>query len=155
MSTLNGLLNQGLSYLIDPFRNFNFVVEIDGIQAAGYSEVSGLGIELEVERRQFGGDNHTEYKFIKQATYTDLVLKNGISQNDFMWKWFQSTIDGNITPRNGSIYLYDSDAKSQTYWNFFHAYPISWQGPALNAQGNEVATHSMTLAYRQLKKVLV
>jgi len=152
MSMIDGLLKQGISHLIDPFRNFNFVVEIDGILTAGYSEVSGLAIELDVERKKFGGDNHTEYKFIKQASYTDLVLKNGISQYDFMWKWFQNTIEGKITPRNGSIYLYDLGSKTSTYWNFYHAYPISWQGPTLNAQGNEVATHSLTLTYRELKK---
>jgi phage tail-like protein len=92
MSLIGALLQQGASQLVDPFANFNFVVEIDGILTAGYSEVSGLEVELEVERRKFGGDNSTEYKFIKQASYTDLVLKNGISQDDFMWKWFESTL---------------------------------------------------------------
>ncbi|MEY8252490.1 MAG: phage tail protein, partial [Colwellia sp.] len=64
----------------------------------------------------------------------------------------ESTLEGKIKPRNGSIYLYDLGSKTVTYWNFYHAYPIHWQGPALNALGNEVATHSLTLAYRELKK---
>lgn len=155
MSMIDSLLQQGLSHLLDPFRNFNFVVEIDGILAAGYSEVTGLGIELEVEKKQFGGDNNTEYTFIKQAKYSNLILKNGISQYNFMWQWFQNTVDGQIKPRNGSIFLYDLGSKTVKYWNFFHAYPISWEGPSLNALGNEVATHSTTLAYRQLKKGLL
>ncbi|OZG73970.1 hypothetical protein BTA51_09325 [Hahella sp. CCB-MM4] len=152
MSTIQGLINQGLSHLIDPFRNFNFVVEVDGILAAGYSEVSGLGIELEVERRRFGGENHTEYKFIKQATYTDLVLKQGVSQYDYMWNWFQSTVEGKIQPRSGSIYLYDLGSKNLKYWSFYQAYPIRWDGPSLDAKGNDIATHSLTLTYRELKK---
>ncbi len=152
---IESLLNQGLSHLLDPFRNFNFIVEIDGILAAGYSEVNGLGIELEVEKRHFGGENDVQYSFIKQASYSDLVLKNGVSQYDFMWKWFEDTVKGKPKPRNGSIYLYDLGSKTLTYWNFYQAYPIQWEGPSLNAQGNEVATHSTTLVYQQLKKGII
>ena len=33
---------------IDPFRNFNFLVEIDGISQAGFSECTGLSSTTEV-----------------------------------------------------------------------------------------------------------
>jgi len=136
----------------DPYKNFNFVVEIDGMLAAGYSEVSGLNVELNVERRNFGGENDVEYKFLKPATYSDLILKKGISESDYMWNWYEQTIKGQIHPRNGSIYLHDPNISQRKVWNFFHAYPIKWDGPSLNATANNVATHSMTLTYRQLSK---
>lgn len=136
----------------DPYKNYNFIVEIDGMLAAGYSEVNGIGSEIEVERRTFGGDNSMEYKFLKQAKYSDLVLKKGISDDGSMWEWYEDTVQGNITPKNGTIYLYDPGKTKMKSWDFFHAYPIKWEGPGLNGQGNEVATHTLTLTYRQLKK---
>jgi len=136
----------------DPYKDFNFVVEIDGVLTAGYSEVNGIGGEINIERRSFGGDNTQEYKFLKQATYSDLILKKGISEDGFMWEWYEATASGNIAPKNGTIYLYDPGNSKTLCWDFFHAYPIKWEGPNLNAQGSAVATHTLTLTYRQLKK---
>ncbi len=33
---------------VDPFRNFNFLVELDGIAQASFSECTGLGSTTEV-----------------------------------------------------------------------------------------------------------
>lgn len=38
-------------YRKDPYLTFNFVVEIDGIAVAGFTDVSGLSIETQVERK--------------------------------------------------------------------------------------------------------
>ena len=39
---------------IDPYANFNFLVEIDGIAKAGFQEVSGLGAEVAHEGVELG-----------------------------------------------------------------------------------------------------
>jgi len=39
----------------DPYRSFNFAVEIDAIMVAGFSEVSGLTAETEVIEYRTGG----------------------------------------------------------------------------------------------------
>ncbi|MFD1905943.1 phage tail protein [Paenibacillus rhizoplanae] len=54
---------------------FNFIVEIDGISVAGFSEVSGLSVETQVERKTFGGENHKEFVFLGPTKYSDLTLK--------------------------------------------------------------------------------
>ena len=41
----------------DPFTSFNFVVEIDGIVKAGFSEVTGLNRETNVIDYREGADN--------------------------------------------------------------------------------------------------
>ncbi len=41
----------------DPYMNFRFRVELGGIISAGFSDVSGLSVETEVETRKEGGEN--------------------------------------------------------------------------------------------------
>ena len=46
----------------DPYRGFRFKLELGGIISGGFSEVSGLSVETEVESRKEGGENNFEYK---------------------------------------------------------------------------------------------
>ena len=43
----------------DPYKNFNFRVEIDGIAQAGFSECTGLRVEIDVIEYREGGDSST------------------------------------------------------------------------------------------------
>ena len=66
----------------DPYLAFNFVVEIDGVTVGGFTDVSGLSIETQVERKTFGGENHKEYAFLTQTKYSDITLKHGVTSDD-------------------------------------------------------------------------
>ena len=87
---------------IDPFRNFNFLVEIDGISQAGFSECTGLSSTTEVIEYREGGNNTTVMKFQGRTIYGDITLKSGITDNLDLWQWRQDTINGLITLRTGS-----------------------------------------------------
>ena len=47
---------------VDPYRNFRFLVEIDGIVQAGFSECSGFGSDVEVVEYREGGEPSTVRK---------------------------------------------------------------------------------------------
>ena len=47
----------------DPFMGYNFLVEIGGVVIGGFSEVSGLSSEIELESYQEGGLNGFVLKF--------------------------------------------------------------------------------------------
>jgi phage tail-like protein len=140
----------------DPYLAFNFWVEIDGIQVGGFTEVSGLTIEVEVQKKKFGGLNDTEFSFITGTKYTNLTLKHGlITDKDFLWDWIDNVIKGKVVRKDGTIYLRNHDnLKSQNDmgWDFFGAYPIKWDGPALNAASNTVATETLVLTHQKLTR---
>lgn len=92
-------------YREDPFLAYNFIVEIDGISVAGFSEVSGLSVETQVERKTFGGENHKEFVFLGPTKYSDLTLKNGVTNDEYLWNWYQNVVNGVIRRRSGSICL--------------------------------------------------
>lgn len=137
---------------LDPYAAYNFLVEIEGIIAGGFTEVSGLTITTEVERKMFGGENNGEYTFVKATKYTDLTLKHGLTDLDLLWNWYDNVIKGKIDRKNGSIYLLDNSGLPAMWWDFYEAYPIKWDGPTFNASNNTVATESLLLTHNGLSK---
>jgi phage tail-like protein len=67
---------------VDPLNNYNFKVEIDGIQVGGFSEASGLESTVEVVEYREGGLNNTVHKLPGKTTYSDIVLKRGTTGGD-------------------------------------------------------------------------
>lgn len=137
----------------DPYLGFNFLVEIQGIAIAGFMEVSGLQVEVEVHDYREGGLNEYIHKLPGPTRYpSNLVLKRGITDVDALWKWHQDVTQGKIERKNGSIVLMNSAGEEKWRWNFVEAYPVRWVGPDLRASAAEVAVETMELAHRGLSK---
>lgn len=130
----------------DPYFAYNFVVEFGGIISGGFTEVSGLSIQTDVEKVKEGGVNDFEYKLPKGTTYTDITLKKGIT-DEALWSWYMGTLHGKIIRIPLSICLLDHSRNEIMRWNIFEAYPIKWEGPTFNASSNTVATESIVLAH--------
>lgn len=65
---------------VDPYRNYNFLVEIDGIAQASFVECSGLDATTEIiEYRE--GENTTVRKLPGKTTYSDITLKWGLTDS--------------------------------------------------------------------------
>jgi phage tail-like protein len=143
---------RALGVRLDPFSAYNFLVEIDGIIAGGFTEISGLEIETEVERKVFGGENNIEYKFVTRTKCADLTLKHGLTACDFLWEWYNDVTQGKIVRRNGSIYLLNHSGIPTIWWDFVEACPIKWSGPGLNAAGNTIAFETLVLTHHGLSK---
>jgi phage tail-like protein len=135
----------------DPYKAFNFRVEIDGIARAAFSEVGGLESETAVIEYRVGGEPHTVRKLPGLTKYANLVLRRGITNDAELWNWRQSAVQGNVDRRNGSIILLDDDGTEVVRWNFFHGWISKWEGPALNAKANEVAIETIEIAHEGIE----
>ena len=137
----------------DPYFTFNFILEIEGITAGGFSEVTGLQVEVEVQDYREGGVNDYIHKFAGSVRYpSNLVLKRGLTDADTLWNWLQEILKGNIQRKNGSIRLLNSAREEKWRWNFVEAYPIRWVGPEFRAGSAELAIESLELVHRGLKR---
>ena len=138
---------------VDPFRGFNFLVEIDGIAQASFIECSGLSSTTEVIENREGGDNTTVRKLPGKTTYADISLKWGLTPSRLLWDWRQQIVDGQVIRKNGSIVVFDlANAAEVARWHFFQAWPTKWDGPAFNARGNEIAIDTLVLAHEGLTR---
>jgi phage tail-like protein len=137
----------------DPFRNFNFMIEIEGIVQASFTECSGLEDTTEVIEVRQGGDSTTVYKLPGKTSYGDITLKWGTTASTELMDWRQDVIDGTVTRRHGSVVLYDlANMTEVARWNFYNAWPSKWDGPALSAKGNDIAIETLVLAVERLTR---
>jgi phage tail-like protein len=134
----------------DPYKNFNFLVEIDGIARAAFSEATGLESETTVVEYRTGTGGPIR-KLPGLTKFANIVLRRGITQDRELWNWRQSVVTGNLQRRNGSIVMLDDQLNEVLRWNFVDGWPCKWQGPALNAKNNEVAIETLEIAHEGLE----
>jgi phage tail-like protein len=137
---------------LDPYAAFNFLVEIDSLVVAGFTEVTGLQADTEIEERREGGVNDHVHKLIKVTKYPNLVLKRGITDSDVLWSWYRSVVAGVIVRRNGAVIMQDVARNRAWRWNFQQAYPVKWTGPELRSQNSTVAVETLELVHMGLFK---
>ncbi|MEP6501230.1 phage tail protein [Microcoleus vaginatus] len=137
----------------DPYNASNFYLEIEGLITGGFSEVTGLESEIELESYQEGGVNGYSHQFPRRTRYPNLVLSHGLTLNDTLWTWYQSAAKGNIQLKNVTIILLDGQQIPVMLWNFKNAYPVKWSGPTFNARNaNEVAVERLELIHQGVDK---
>ncbi len=137
---------------VDPFKNFRFLVEIDGIIQAGFSECSGFGSTVEVIEYREGGDPATVRKLPGKASYADITLKWGVTSSHELYDWHATALAGQVQRKNGSIILQNDSGQEAVRWNFFNAWASKYHGPEFNAKGNDVAIDTLTLSCERLER---
>ena len=138
----------------DPVPAFRFVLDIDNLPVAGFSECSGLQLEIETHEYHEGGMNAIMRKFPGHTKQTNITLKRGIIDRS-LWDWFFETTEGTITFRGGSVVLHDpSGGQEVMRWRFERAFPAKLTGPELNATQNNVAVETLELCHEGLKREL-
>jgi phage tail-like protein len=124
---------------------------VDGLVAGGFSEVSGLEIQTEVQEYREGGVNEFIHKRAGPVKYpSNLILKRGMTDVRTLWNWYWDVMQGKIKRRNVSVLLMDTTGTEVSRWNFSKAYPVRWVGPGLRASTGEVAVETLELAHSGL-----
>jgi phage tail-like protein len=136
----------------DPFGNYNFLVEIDGITRAAFQEASGFDSTIDVIEHREGGENTTMRKFPGLTKYSNIVLKWGITDDRELYDWHRRIVRGDMERKNGSIVLLDRRGEEVVRWNFVRAWPSKWDGPDLNAEGTDAAIETLELAHEGVER---
>ena len=137
---------------VDPYRGYNFLVEIDGITQAGFQEVDGLDSSTETTDYREGSDPAHVRKLPGLNSFSAITLKRGITDSDELWKWRKTAVAGSPERKNGSIILLDGTGQERIRWNFLNAWPSKWSGPALNATDNAVAIEALEITHEELER---
>lgn len=132
----------------NPYGAFNFLVEIDGVASAGFSEVSGLASEISLIKYRNGNDKVNSVRKLPGLIKSgDVTLKRGVAGDTALFEWLRATAQGTGDyERNVAIVLLDEARQPVLRWILRRAWPMKWEGPTLNASGNEIAIESLTLA---------
>lgn len=139
---------------VDPFNNFNFLVEIGGIRRAAFQEASGFDSSIDITEHREGGENTTMRKLPAMTKFSNITLKWGVTDDLELYNWHRQWVTGDPAAKreNGSIVMLDRQGQEKLRWNFLNAWPAKWTGPTFNAEGNDVAIETLELAHEGLVK---
>lgn len=138
----------------DPYRGYNYVVEIDGAVSAGFTEASGLTFDVDPVEYREGTDPQLHVrKLTGLRKFSNIMLKRGITQNRELWDWYKDVLNGDVQRRNGSITLRDEQYNDVLRWEFSDGWISKWEGPSMNASGNEVAVESIEICVERVELV--
>lgn len=137
----------------DPYRAYNFKLEIQGVTQGHFTECTGIGVRVHPIRYREGGANQVVRVLPGPVEYADVTLRYGLTSSHELWDWLMSAVKGRVVRKNVSILLLDSDGSTEVMrWNLINVWPSEWRGTTLDALGREVAIESMTLVFETLER---
>lgn len=136
----------------DPLESYSFLVEIDSLQAAGFSEVYGLEVSTDVIEYREGSDG-TVRKLPGLRKYANIVLKRGITQSRELYDWFRSSAEGRLDRRSMKISLLDREGNIVVIWVVHDAWVTRYEGPTLHAGKNEIAIETIEIVHEGFERI--
>jgi len=137
----------------DPYRNFQFRVDVLGITQASFAECSGLGVKVDALSYREAGNNQVVRRIPGQVQYADITLRYGLTDSHDMWDWLMTAVKGTVERKSVSIILLGSDGTTEVMrWNLDKAWVSEWHGVPFDALGHGIAIESMTLVFDTLER---
>lgn len=140
----------------DPYHAQNFLVDLGDGAVQGpdgaFTEVSGLQSWLEITEYREGNQKSASPRKIPGLVKTaDVTLKRGLIGSLRLYQWFDAVRKGDTALRTVTITLLNEQREPVMVWKLIRARPVKYAGPALNAQGTDVAMEELVLSYERLE----
>jgi phage tail-like protein len=138
----------------DPYKNFRFLVEIDGIVQAGFSEASIPDTTQEPIEYREGSESPTVRKLPGLIKYGNLTLKWGITDSLALYDWRKMVEQGKTKDarRNLAVILMDEEGNAAARWEFYEAWPSKYDAPDLDGKGNDVAVETLEIVHEGMSR---
>lgn len=130
-----------------------FSLELDNGVTGFFSEVSGLGIEVEVVEITDASKDTVTRKRPGTAKYQEVNLKRTLSPDKAFWSWAKSIRDGKPDYRTkGAVVLFDIASKELGRWTFENCWPSKWSASDLDVGTDDLMQEEVTLQVELLKR---
>ena len=126
----------------DPYVGFNFRMEIDGVEVAGFKEITGLTMRTAIVEYYDGDDVNATVKKIPAIThYKNIVCKRGISEGIDLYEWCKSINDQSreVERKTISINLLDDSGEPRKTYTLYEAWPCTYSTSDLDGSKSELA----------------
>jgi phage tail-like protein len=133
---------------------FHFTVSIGNgaVSDASFTEVSGIGNEMQMESLTEGGENRFVWQLPNGVKHGNLELKRGVAnQTSALMKWCKRTLEGELAAaiqlQVVIVRLLGAEGEVLRAWQFNDAYPVKWSVDGFNSTKNDVAIEQIALSY--------
>jgi phage tail-like protein len=131
-----------------------FAVEFGTIASGMFTEVSGLGMDIEEvksTRVTLLGKSVTRFS-PGTVKYQTITLKREFNGDKEFWTWHDEMCKGKRKYTDGSIVMYDLDGTEVDRWNILKAWPSKWSVSDLDAGSDDVMTEEIELQIEFLER---
>ncbi|HSJ00988.1 MAG: phage tail protein [Verrucomicrobium sp.] len=141
--------------VMDPYRSYNFRLDIQGVTKGYFTECTGLGIKVQSIAYREAGSGQVVRRLPGPVDYSSVTLKYGLVDATELWDWFMSGVRGNVQRKHLSVVMFkdEQDGKPGVQWDLVNAWVSEWNGAPLDALGREAAVETMTLVFESLERV--
>jgi phage tail-like protein len=132
------------------FQGSYFELIMDGLSIGWFTACSGLTLEFEaIKFKEGNGSKIIERKRPGHASYEQIVLKRGFTQNKALYDWFTEVSEADAaTPyKTGAINIYDRTQKKVATFNINQAWPSKLSVSDLNSSSDEVMVEELTIEH--------
>lgn len=136
-----------------PHAKFRYRVEIDGLAAGGFSEVSGFDASIDVIEYREGDMVTTPMKIPGLKKYGNITLKQGLVDSMVIYDWMMAGVNGAVDRKTITITLLDEEEADAASWQVINAWPVKYTAPDFNATSSEIAIEQIEVAHEGMTRV--
>lgn len=139
----------------DPYRNFRFRVEIDGIQTAAFSEATIPDSTTDPVDYREGTDAPHQRKLSGLTKYGNITLKKGLTDSLDLYNWYKQVEQTGASKarKNISLILIDEEGSDKARWDIVEAWPTKYDASDFSAKANEVIIESLDIVHEGVTRV--
>lgn len=136
-----------------PHGKYRFRVEIDGLEAGGFSEVSGFDASIDVMEYREGDMVQTPMKLPGLKKYGNITLRQGLTDSLVLYEWIITGVEGPVDRKTITITALDEAGEPAASWQVIEAWPTKYTAPDFNATASEVAIESLEIAHEGMTRI--
>ena len=139
--------------MIYPHTRFRYRVEIDGIDAGGFSEATGFDASIDVVEYREGDMETTPSKIPGLKRYGNITLRQGLVDSTAIYDWMMTGVNGAVDRKTVTVTLQDEEGSPAASWQIINAWPMRYTAPDFNASASEIAIESIEIAHEGMTRV--
>lgn len=140
--------------IVYPYTKFRYRLEIDGIDAGGFSEVTGFDSSIDVVEYREGDMVPTPMKVQGLRKYGNVTLKWGLTSSTVLYDWLTEGINGPVSRKTVTITSIDESAADCASWQIINAWPCKYTVPDFNATSSEVAIETLEFTHEGMTRIM-
>jgi phage tail-like protein len=145
-----------LSASNNPYDALNFLVEIDGVTAAAFTDCTLPSVQIDqIDYREGNDTADNIHKIPGLVRFGHLILKRGLSSSPdstAIWDWLYGFVQGKGVMKGITVSMLDEKRVPVFQWTFTNAWPTKYEAPPLSGRTSafaietlEVVVDTMTL----------
>ena len=140
---------------VDPYRAARFLLEIDGITRAGFTECTLPDSTQDPIEYREGNEGFSSRLIPGMIKYGNLTLKWGVTDTLELYEWRKQVEECKMKEarRNVAVVLMDDEGAAKARWEFIMAWPTKYDGPDLSATSSDLAIETLEIAHEGMTRV--